>query len=514
MADHFAVIDVGSNAMRWQVGAVDHPKHYRILAQDRQPVRLGREVFQTGKLNPKAVEAALKVLADFKAVAARYRAKAIRAVGTSAMREASDRRSFLKRAHALGVPLEVLPEEEEARLISLGIMSGLRFHLPLGLFLDIGGGSVELTVADAANTYCLFSLELGAVRLTEEFFTKDPPPHREVKELRDHVRDKLRSVARRIQKEKFTMAFGSGGTITALAETETRATGDGKAGSLIVLRRQRLKALLDLLAGRTVQERANMISGDPKRADIIIAGGMVLHEVMAEVGLDYLFVSKRGLRDGLMVELLQQQYGESGGWHPDADRSESLDQVCQKYSNDTVHSQHVSQLALNLFYQLQKLHKLPEKYASILHAAAMLHDIGLMIAEPKHHKHSYYLIKSSGMKSFNKLDLELVANIARYHRKAHPSQKHLGFSQLSPANQDIVRKLSSLLRVADALDFRRERRVESVSCALKSKVLTVSVASTANVQEEIAWAEKKGKLIQEVFNTKLVIQRHNLSRSR
>jgi exopolyphosphatase / guanosine-5'-triphosphate,3'-diphosphate pyrophosphatase len=514
MADHFAVIDVGSNAIRWQVASVDHPKHYRILAQDRQPVRLGQDVFRTGKLNPQAVEAGLKVLAEFKDVARRYRAKAVRAAATSAMREASDRRSFLKRAHALGVPLEVLPEQEEARLISLGIMGGLRFHLPLGLFLDIGGGSVELTVADAANTYCSFSLQLGAVRLTEQFFTRDPPPRRELKDVRTHIREELRSVIRRIQKEKFTMAFGSGGTITALAETDTRATGDGKAGSLTVLRRQRLKALLDLLVGRTAQERAHMISGDPKRADIIIAGGLVLHEVMAEIGLDYLFVSKRGLRDGLMVDLLQRQYGESGAWHPDAERAESLEQVCQKYSNDTAHSQHVSQLVLNLFYQLQKLHKLPERYASILHAAAMLHDIGTMIAELKHHKHSYYLIKSSGMKSFNKVDLELVANIARYHRKAHPSQKHLGFSQLSPANQDVVRKLSSLLRVADALDFRREQRVESVSCVVKPKLLTISIAAAASVQEEIAWAGKKGRLIQEVFNTELRIQRNSSNRTR
>jgi exopolyphosphatase / guanosine-5'-triphosphate,3'-diphosphate pyrophosphatase len=514
MADHFAVIDVGSNAMRWQVAAVDHPKHYRVVAQDRQPVRLGREVFRTGKLSPQSVEAALKVLSEFKAVANRYRAKAIRAVGTSAMREASDRRSFLKRAHALGVPLEVLPEEEEARLISLGIMSGLRFHLPLGLFLDIGGGSVEMTVADPTNTFCLFSLPLGAVRLTEEFLAHDPPQHKEVKALRAHVGDKIKNVARRVQKEKFTMAFGSGGTITALAETDTRATGDGKAGSLIVLRRQRLKALLELLMSRSAAERADMISGDPKRADIIIAGGLVLHEIMAEVGLDYLFVSGRGLRDGLMVDLLQRQYKDSGAWHPDADRSESLEQVCQKYSNDTAHSQHVSQLALNMFYQLQSVHKLPEKYAGILHAAAMLHDIGTIIASPKHHKHSYYLIKSSGMKSFNKLDLELVANIARYHRKAHPSQKHLGFSQLSPGNQDVMRKLSSFLRVADALDFRREQRVESVSCAVKSKTLSITVASSANVKDEIAWAAKKGKLIQEVFNTELVVQKGTSNRNR
>ncbi|MGH7887703.1 MAG: HD domain-containing protein, partial [Candidatus Binatia bacterium] len=304
--------------------------------------------------------------------------------------------------------------------------------------------------------------------------------------------------------------------ITALAETNTRVTGDAnRAGSLTVLRRQRLKALLEILMNEPAAERAAMISGDPKRADIIVAGGFVLHEIMSEFGLDYLFVSRRGLRDGLMVDLLQRHYSETGPWHPDADRAESLDQVSQKYLYDAPHAHHVSQLALNLFYQLHDLHQLPEKYASMLNAAAMLHDIGLFIGAPKHHKHSYYLIKSSGMKSFNKLDLDLVANIARYHRKAHPSPKHLGFSQLSPANQDVVRKLSALLRVADALDFRREQRVESVSCALgKNKTLTIAAASRANISDEIDWALKKGKLIEEVFNLKLSLKRTMTNRSK
>src|ERR1043166_460744 len=292
MPDQFLVVDVGSNAMRLQIAGVDHPKHYRVLEQDRRPIRLGHEVFKTGRLDAATGEAALQVLQEFKSLADHYRVKAMKAVGTSALREATDGKSFVRKAHKIGIPLELISEEEEARLISLGIMSGLRFHLPLGLFLDIGGGSVELTVADGAHTYCSFSLQLGAVRLTEQFFTKDPPPRRELKDLRTHIREEIRSVVRRIQKEKFTMAFGSGGTITALAETDTRATGDGKAGSLIVLRRQRLKALLDLLMSRSTVERADMISGDPKRADIIVAGGLVLHEIMAEVGLDYLFVSR------------------------------------------------------------------------------------------------------------------------------------------------------------------------------------------------------------------------------
>jgi exopolyphosphatase/guanosine-5'-triphosphate,3'-diphosphate pyrophosphatase len=311
------------------------------------------------------------------------------------------------------------------------------------------------------------------------------------------------------------MAFGSGGTVTALAETDTRSAGDGKAGSLIVLRRQRLKTLLDLMITRTTRERAEMISGDPKRADIIVAGGFVLHEIMSEIGLDYLFVSRRGLRDGLMVDLLQQRFSESGPWQPDADRAESLDQVCQKYLYDAAHAHHVSQLALNLFYQLHDLHGLPEKYASILHAAAMLHDIGLFLAGPKHHKHSYYLIKSSGMNSFSRLDLDLVANVARYHRKAHPSPKHLGFSQLSPSNQDIVRKLSSLVRVADAFDSKHGQQVENLSCTFKkARTLILSAASTANLKEEIRWAEQKGKLIQEVFNVDLIIETNKPSRAR
>ena len=158
MADHFAVIDVGSNAMKFQIAVVDQPKRYRVVEQDRQPVRLGHNVFQTGQLDPATAEAALKALADFKTVADRYQVKAIQAVGTSALREACDGKSFLKDAHQLGVPMQILSAEDEARLISLGIMSGLRFHLPLGLFLDIGGGSIELAVANPNNIFCLFSL--------------------------------------------------------------------------------------------------------------------------------------------------------------------------------------------------------------------------------------------------------------------------------------------------------------------------------------------------------------------
>jgi exopolyphosphatase/guanosine-5'-triphosphate,3'-diphosphate pyrophosphatase len=240
---------------------------------------------------------------------------------------------------------------------------------------------------------------------------------------------------------------------------------------------------------------------------------MVLFEVMTQLGLDYIFVSQRGLRDGLMVDLLHKHYANAAPGQ-DAEHAESLEQIGQKYNFDPLHGRQVAQLALSLFYQLQKLHQLEEKHASILRAAAMLHDIGSFIAVPKHHKHSYYLIKSSRPSSFNNEDLDLIANVARYHRKAHPSPKHLGFSQLSPNNQDIVRKLSAILRVADALDYKREQNVKEVKCALSGpKTLCIEGIASVNLKDEMERAVAKGTLLQEVFNVKLLIRQAKTSRA-
>lgn len=508
MADYFAVVDVGSNALRFQLASVDRPGCYRILEQDRQPIRLGHKVFQTGTLSRESTEPALEVLRDFKACADRYQVSAFKAVATSVLREAADGPSFVTKAQGLGVPLEIISEEEEARLISLGIMSGLRFDLPLGLFVDIGGGSVEVAVANRTNTFCLFSLPLGAVRLTEKFIKNDPPLDKELKDLRRFAEQQLKPVAKRVEREKYTMAFGSGGTITALADTDAHLAGEATLGSLAVLRRSRLKGLLDLLKNQSLSQRSGLITGDPKRADIILAGGTVLLALMNRIGLDYLFASNRGLRDGLMMDLLGNFYtGHEAPWSEEGERPESLEQVGEKYHYDAPHAYHVSQLALSLFYQLQDLHKLPEKYAGVLHAAAMLHDIGHFIAYPKHHKHSYYLIKSSGPISFSKSELDLVANVARYHRKAHPSPKHLPFGQLSPADQEIVRKLSGLLRIADGLDRRHESRVKEIRCSLaRSKKVVIKVSGTGDLAVEIEGAKERKKLLSEVFNVETTVQ--------
>jgi exopolyphosphatase/guanosine-5'-triphosphate,3'-diphosphate pyrophosphatase len=209
-----------------------------------------------------------------------------------------------------------------------------------------------------------------------------------------------------------------------------------------------------------------------------------------------------------MVDLLRKEYpAYTGAWTEAADRSESIEEFGAKYNYDKSHSQQVSRLALSLFEQMKELHGLPERYASVLHAAAMLHDIGLFIAYEKHHKHSYYLIKSSGPSSFDALELDLIANIARYHRKAHPSPKHLPFSQLSAVQQDVVRKLSAILRVADGLDYGRQAKVQSVECRRNNgKILSIRLEGKGDLDDEIRSAADKVSLMNEVYSLETVFE--------
>ena len=501
MPSTFAVIDAGSNAIRIQVASVEQPGTYRVVEQDRRPVRLGHGVFETGSLDPESRAEALDALKRFKNLADKHGVRAIRAVATSAMREAKDGPAFIKECEALGLHLEILSEEDEARLISLGILSGLKFDPPLGLFMDIGGGSAELAVGNRSSSFAIFSLPIGAVRLTEHYLRHDPPTEKELTAMNRAVKQKLAPAVHRLSHEKFTMAFGSGGTMTALADMDARMTGEPHQESLHVLRRSRLQSLYDLLRTQHLKDRAALIASDPKRADILVAGSAVLLAMMNALELDYIFVSARGLRDGLMVGLLQKEYGGyAGGWMEAVARSESIEEFGEKYNYDKAHCQQVSKLALTLFKQLRELHNLSEHFSKVLHAAAMLHDVGLFIAYPKHHKHSYYLIKSSGPTSFDAAELDLIANIARYHRKSHPSPKHLPFSQLSPLQQDVVRKLSAILRIADGLDFGRQAKVERLHCSRPhARTLSIRLEGKGDLRDEIRSAQEKAELMNEVY---------------
>lgn len=315
MPDTFAVIDVGSNAMRFQLAAVEEIGAYEVVSQERTPVRLGHSVFETGFLDPVARAQALAAIAQYKRVASGHQVRTLRAVATSAMREAADGLAFVMEAAECGVPLEILSEQDEARLIGLGVASGLRDDVVLGLFVDIGGGSVDLAIGNRSTIFSTFSLPLGAVRLTEHFLKSDPPAVDEISGLKEHALKVLAPIAPEILPYETTEVFGSGGTFTTVAETLARLNHEPKPRSFTAVSRSRLDSFFSLIRRQDVIGRAAIIAGNGQRADIIVAGVAVMQVIMDSLEIDAVSVSSRGLRDGLMYDLLRSAYPDySGPW--------------------------------------------------------------------------------------------------------------------------------------------------------------------------------------------------------
>jgi len=314
--DTFAVIDAGSNAIRLQIASVAAPGTYQVLEQDRQPVRLGHGVFETGVLDGKTRELALRVLKRFKSRADRYRVKAMRAVATSAMREARDAATFVEAAAEFGIRLEILSEQDEARLTTLGILTGLTFDPPTALFVDIGGGSTEIATGSRCGTTAAISLPLGAVRLTERYIPDDPPLDEQCNAMTAFIRTQLAGDAKSLTKETLGMAFGSGGTFTSLAYMDARLKGVRRVEFPYSLDLGRIKELYERVRTQPLRERATLLDGNRRRASLLVAGTAVLLAVLQEFRIDLAYASGRGLRDGLMVGLLRESLpAHSGEWH-------------------------------------------------------------------------------------------------------------------------------------------------------------------------------------------------------
>jgi exopolyphosphatase/guanosine-5'-triphosphate,3'-diphosphate pyrophosphatase len=313
--DTFAVIDAGSNAIRLQIARIADQGSYRIVEQLRHPVRLGHGVFETGVLDTRTRESALRVLKRFKSRTDRLGVTAMRAVATSAMREAKDAAAFVAAAAEIGVTLEVLSEQDEARLTTIGILSGLSFDPPGALFVDIGGGSLELAAGNRAGTTAAVSLPLGAVRLTERFIRRDPPSADQCAAMTEFIRGQLAVSASVLKPDSFTVAFGSGGTFTSLAHVDAHLSGVIPLTLPYTLQRNRIEELYTSFRAQPLRERAALLDGNRRRAGILVAGAAVLVEVLNKLGIDSVSASGRGLRDGLMVSLLRERVTSySGEW--------------------------------------------------------------------------------------------------------------------------------------------------------------------------------------------------------
>ncbi|NEP58656.1 MAG: Ppx/GppA family phosphatase [Symploca sp. SIO2G7] len=475
-----AAIDIGTNSIHMVVAQINPAlPAFTIIAKEKDTVRLGDRDPKTGDLTPEATKRAIATLRRCQKLAQSFKAEQIVAVATSAVREAPNGRAFLQQVDAeLGLFVNLISGQEEARQIYLGVLSGMEFNSQPHIIIDIGGGSTELILGDGHNPRTLSSTKVGAVRLTAEFITTDPISNSEFQYLQAYVRGMLERPVEEIRANlevgEQPRLVGTSGTIETLAIIHAKKILGTIPNPLTgyKLSRTDIKEILKHLASLNYTERAAIIGMSDKRSEIIVAGAIILLNAMTMLGFESLVISGRALREGIIVDwMLSHGLIEDRLNYQSEVRQRSVLKVAQKYQVNWAYGERVANFALSIFNQTKgQLHHWDTEERELLWAAAILHNCGVYISHSAHHKHSYYLIRYGELLGFTEAGIEVIANLARYHRKSPPKKKHENYNNLpSQTHRKLVSQLSAILRLAVALDRRQIGAISQVHCKYDSQ---------------------------------------------
>jgi exopolyphosphatase/guanosine-5'-triphosphate,3'-diphosphate pyrophosphatase len=470
-----AAVDIGTNSIHMVVARVDAQGGIEVLTREKETVRLGHGSGEMRTLDPDAIDRGIATLARMRQVADVYGAP-VRAVATSAVREAANRDDFLMRASTeAGVEVEVITGAEEARLIHLGVLQAVPVFDRRHLVVDIGGGSTEFVIGESGHRLLARSVKLGAIRVTDRFFPGGTVRARSARDARAYLRAYLAPLAHEVGERGFEVAVGSSGTINAIAAMcEQRRGRDTSRGvNNVSFTREDLGVIVEaVLAARTSAERA--IPGlDPKRTDIITGGAVLLEQIFDELGIETMTASEAALREGVLLDSIRPAPADT--FHHLSDiRRQGVQRVLDQYERDRDHVEHSTDLALELFDATHRLHRLGDEARDLLEAGGVLHNVGLFVSHSAHHKHSSYVIRNTDqLVGFTQHEIEIMALLARYHRKSTPSPRHPEYAALSAADQHLVRVLAGALRVGIALDRSHSGGIAGLHCELSGKQVDV-----------------------------------------
>jgi exopolyphosphatase/guanosine-5'-triphosphate,3'-diphosphate pyrophosphatase len=502
----YAAIDIGSNSIRMETAEVTPASPVRILTSGREVTRLGESVFRTGRISREADDLTCRVLARMASQYKKLDVAGVRAVATSAVRDARNQAEFIERAsRSAGTAVDVISGREEARLIHLGVQSLWPQPNRRVLVVDIGGGSVEIIASEDGQMQDAVSKPLGAVRLRELFLASDPPAERELRRMQEYIEEKLDGLAGRFGASRWDRAIATSATASAVA----CAIGGVPRPKRDRVDRVRVSAgqirkLYKRLSPLGLAGRRRVTGIGPRRAEIIVPGVSVLVRVLEDFGLSSLYYSAAGVRDGIIADLAARGVGRERA-QLNRDQKKEVERISLRYGVSRAHSRKVAALARTLFHSLQPLHQLPLEMGKLLEAAAYLHDVGHYVSDLSHHKHSYYLVANSDLPGFTNPERALIASLCRYHRKSLPAAHHPNQQSLDGKETQALLRLIPLLRLADALDRSHAQRIQSVECRIGDRQVTIRLVSPGNIDLEMWAAEQAGQAFRQVYGLPLVI---------
>jgi exopolyphosphatase/guanosine-5'-triphosphate,3'-diphosphate pyrophosphatase len=446
-----AAIDIGTNSVHMIIVRVRPDLSFEVVDREREMVRLGAGGLDGKRLSDSALLSAMQALTKYKRLAESHAVDEIIATATSAVREAENGADFVATVRRdIGIRVRIISGTEEARLIHLAASYAAGVGGHPSVVIDIGGGSVELTLGTAARMQIGGSFKAGVIRLTERFVSSDPISRSDERRIERFVRRQTSALVKAITKRGFHRVVGTSGTILALGALATKNGGD--------LRNRRVgeKALHRLrrtLAASTLEERLAMPGLDPRRADVLVAGAVLLDTLLRSLGATELTLCDFALREGLILDYIKKNgaHIRTVERYPDV-RRRSVIELAERCHYIPRHANQVARLALNLFDATTAHHGLSAREREWLEFAAILHDIGGQISYEGHHKHSQYLIQHGGLRGFEPHEITIISLVARYHRQSTPKKSHAEFGKLPGSERRIVRLLAAMLRLAEGLD--------------------------------------------------------------
>lgn len=504
-----AVIDIGSNSTRLLISEIIKGENYKTLLEEKDTIRLGREVFEKGFFGHQSISKALRTLKNYRKIIKSYNVEHFRAVATAAFREASNREetvNFLSKE--TGINIEVISGKEEGELIFLGVAANHDLQDRKTMVIDIGGGSCEIARGTYKGIDNVITLGLGCTKLTRFFLKSNPVKSFEVELLKQHIDSLLKRFKLSEKKKKSDLVIGTGGSLNNLTEIIYKMLDKPDSDLTRTVKLSQVKELNEELIKRDYRKRLKLPGLEKKRVDIILAAGIVIEKLLKFYNKKSFTSHSKGLRDGLTIDTINR-LGIIFPYQTDNEYivERKIWEIGHRYLFEEKHAENVTELAMRLYDELKEKFDFKEKWKSYLRAAAMLHDIGYYISFSGHHKHSQYLIENSELIGFDDREVNIIANIARYHRKTFPKKSHLKYQKLDSDDKEIVKKMSAVLRVADALDRSHRETIHDFKIKFNSDELRLII----NAKEEDLFFERegivnKGDFFQQVFDYKVVLE--------
>jgi exopolyphosphatase/guanosine-5'-triphosphate,3'-diphosphate pyrophosphatase len=505
-----AAIDVGTNSVHMVIARVGQ-SGFTVLAAEKEVVRLGEGAKGMDHLTFAAIERGVNAMRHMKRIADAHSA-AVRAVATSAVREAENRDDFIDAVRqTVGINVEVISGSEEARLIHLGVSRSLNLTKDSVLTVDIGGGSTEFCLSVRGNLRFAQSLKMGAVRMTDSFLPDGMVTDGGVKKLRSKVQSALAPMAHDIARlgwDRIVLSSGTNETIARMVAaargTDAPLTFNGyqfEAGELNSV----VKTVLD---HRTPGERIDLEGLDPKRADIIAAGAVILQEISRMLHATSFEYSEYALREGVLVDTAQR-LGVMAADTVDAGQASAM-RLAERCSVDIAHGSHVADLGARILKAVGRHYEVDPSLERLLRAAGLLARAGNAVAYSKYHLHSYYIIRNADLMGFTDDEINVIALAARYHRKGMPKTSHEEFGKLSKDRQHDVELIAGILRIASGLDRSHDQCVREMSSSSKDGTFTLSVrhscASGELTELNIFTAQSRVEMLEQYLGDRIIIK--------